>query len=72
MTHTRVRQVAPMFDAPSELKGYVGEEDGFDPLRLSTLFDMVCCRRQLPGLQGCCCLRSGRAVHMLAGVPAAP
>ena len=51
MTHTRVRQVAPMFDAPSELKGYVGEEDGFDPLRLSTLFDMVCCRRQLPGLQ---------------------
>ena len=30
-----------MFDAPSELKGYVGEEDGFDPLRLSTFFDMV-------------------------------
>ena len=33
-------QVAPMFDAPGELKGYVGEEDGFDPLKLSTFFDM--------------------------------
>lgn len=30
-----------MFDAPDTLKGYVGEEDGFDPLKLSTLFDMV-------------------------------
>ena len=35
-------QVAPMFDAPDGLKGYVGEEDGFDPLRLSSAFDMVC------------------------------
>ena len=34
-------QVAPMFDAPATLKGYVGEEDGFDPLALSTFFDMV-------------------------------
>mmetsp|Transcript_15544 Transcript_15544/g.31395 ORF Transcript_15544/g.31395 Transcript_15544/m.31395 type:complete len:210 (-) Transcript_15544:262-891(-) len=34
-------KVAPMFDAPGDsLKGYVGEEDGFDPLRLSTVFDM--------------------------------
>jgi len=33
-------KVAPMFDAPAELKGFVGEEDGFDPLRLSTIFDM--------------------------------
>ena len=38
-------QVAPMFDAPAGLKGYVGEEDGFDPLGLSNMFDMV---RQLP------------------------
>ena len=30
-----------MFDAPDGLKGYVGEEDGFDPLRLSNAFDMV-------------------------------
>ena len=30
-----------MFDAPEGLKGYVGEEDGFDPLRLSDAFDMV-------------------------------
>ena len=35
-----------MFDAPGELKGYVGEEDGFDPLKLSTFFDMV---RRRPG-----------------------
>jgi|TARA_B100000524_G_scaffold207_2_gene147 hypothetical protein len=34
-----------MFDAPAGLKGYVGEEDGFDPLGLSNMFDMV---RQLP------------------------
>merc|ERR1712129_276252 len=33
-------KVAPMFDAPDGLKGYVGEEDGFDPLRLSSAFDM--------------------------------
>merc|ERR1711933_668154 len=33
-------KVAPMFDAPEGLKGYVGEEDGFDPLRLSDAFDM--------------------------------
>ena len=33
-------KVAPMFDAPDTLKGYVGEEDGFDPLALSTFFDM--------------------------------
>lgn len=33
-------KVAPMFDAPAALKGYVGEEDGFDPLRLSEKFDM--------------------------------
>jgi len=33
-------KVAPMFDAPPQLKGFVGEEDGFDPLGLSTLFDM--------------------------------
>ena len=32
-----------MFDAPDTLKGFVGEEDGFDPLKLSTLFDMVRC-----------------------------
>ena len=30
-----------MFDAPDGLKGYVGEEDGFDPLKLSSAFDMV-------------------------------
>ena len=29
-----------MFDAPDALKGYIGEEDGFDPLRLSDMFDM--------------------------------
>jgi hypothetical protein len=29
-----------MFDAPDALKGYVGEEDGFDPLCLSDKFDM--------------------------------
>ena len=29
-----------MFDAPAGLKGYIGEEDGFDPLRLSDAFDM--------------------------------
>ncbi len=33
-------KVAPMFDAPAQLKGYVGEEDGFDPLGFSTLYDM--------------------------------
>ena len=33
-------KVAPMFDAPAGLKGYVGEEDGFDPLGLSNMFDM--------------------------------
>jgi len=33
-------KVAPMFDAPEQLKGFVGEEDGFDPLKLSTQFDM--------------------------------
>ena len=44
-----------MFDAPDGLKGYVGEEDGFDPLRLSSAFDMVrrptlpCLR--LPGMR---------------------
>lgn len=37
-----------MFDAPAELKGFVGEEDGFDPLRLSTIFDMVRRRRPCP------------------------
>ena len=39
-------KIAPMFDGPESLKGYVGEEDGFDPLKLSTVFDMVsssCC-----------------------------
>merc|ERR1712085_194999 len=36
-----------MFDAPDGLKGYVGEEDGFDPLRLSTAFDM---KWPLPGV----------------------
>ena len=34
-------QVAPMFDAPAGMKGYVGEEDGFDPLGLSDIFDMA-------------------------------
>merc|ERR1719498_1821882 len=33
-------KVAPMFDAPAGMKGYVGEEDGFDPLGLSEIFDM--------------------------------
>ena len=33
-------KVAPMFDAPAQLKGYVGEEDGFDPLGFSTVYDM--------------------------------
>eukprot|EP00316_Scyphosphaera_apsteinii_P021372 CAMPEP_0119309906 /NCGR_PEP_ID=MMETSP1333-20130426/17543_1 /TAXON_ID=418940 /ORGANISM="Scyphosphaera apsteinii, Strain RCC1455" /LENGTH=173 /DNA_ID=CAMNT_0007313987 /DNA_START=126 /DNA_END=647 /DNA_ORIENTATION=- len=33
-------KVAPMFNAPAALKGYVGEEDGFDPLALSDIFDM--------------------------------
>jgi len=33
-------KVAPMFDAPAGLKGYVGEEDGFDPLGLSDIFDI--------------------------------
>ena len=34
-----------MFDSTEALKGYVGEEDGFDPLKLSTIFDMVRRRR---------------------------
>merc|ERR1719198_2280516 len=33
-------KVAPMFDAPAGMKGFVGEEDGFDPLGLSDIFDM--------------------------------
>ena len=33
-------KVAPMFDAPDELRGFVGEEDGFDPLGFSKTFDM--------------------------------
>ena len=47
-----------MFDAPDGLKGYVGEEDGFDPLSLSTAFDMV--RRTRPPASrvlGCACTR---------------
>ena len=34
-----------MFDSTPQLAGWVGEEDGFDPLKLSTYFDMA---RSLP------------------------
>ena len=42
-----------MFDAPDGLKGYVGEEDGFDPLRLSDAFDMVRRRPTYSAYQRC-------------------
>ena len=42
-----------MFDAPDGLKGYVGEEDGFDPLRLSDAFDMVRQRPTCSAYQRC-------------------
>ena len=42
-----------MFDAPEGLKGYVGEEDGFDPLRLSDAFDMVRRRPTYSAYQRC-------------------
>ena len=60
-------QVAPMFDAPGELKGYVGEEDGFDPLKLSTFFDMV---RRRPGAAAIPGTGSPRGTRQSAGTRA--
>ena len=61
-----------MFDAPPQLKGFVGEEDGFDPLGLSTLFDMVCpC--PFPGRYVRCQLEpAGRSTLVLSARRLAP
>ena len=56
-----------MFDAPGELKGYVGEEDGFDPLKLSTFFDMV---RRRPGAAAIPGTGSPRGTRQSAGTRA--
>ena len=67
-----------MFDAPDGLKGYVGEEDGFDPLKLSSAFDMVRRPPALPQaardamLGVCTCLMPSVAAAGLCRLPVPP